>query len=58
MLSVSETIPASEAIGRVAAMTAVACPPAVPIVVSGEKITESDVEAFTRCGITEVEVVR
>ena len=53
-----EVIPASTSAGRILASPTVSCPPAVPIVVSGEVITERDVEVFARYGITEVEVVK
>ncbi len=53
-----EVIPASASAGRILASPTVSCPPAVPIVISGEVITERDVEAFVRYGITEVEVVK
>ncbi len=53
-----EVIPASASVGRILASPTVSCPPAVPIVVSGEIITERDVEVFARYGITDVEVVR
>ncbi len=53
-----EVIPANMSVGRILAGPTVSCPPAVPIVVSGERITQSDVQAFLRYGITEVEVVQ
>lgn len=57
MLSPSETITASEALGRVAAMTSVACPPAVPIVVSGEIIDSEAIECFAYYGTEKCNVV-
>ncbi len=53
-----EVIPTNAAAGRILSSPTVSCPPAVPIVVSGEVINERDVEVFTRYGITEVEVVK
>lgn len=53
-----EVICASASAGRISASPTVSCPPAVPIVISGEKITEKDVEDFSRYGIDHVEVVK
>jgi len=53
-----ETVPARAAAGRVCAAPTVSCPPAVPIVVSGEVITEEAVRALERFGIEAVSVVR
>ncbi len=53
-----EVIPAALSAGRVLAGPTVSCPPAVPIVVSGERITEADVRVFAQYGIREVEVVK
>lgn len=58
VFSESERIPVSEAVGRVAAAPTVSCPPAVPIVVSGEVIDADDISLFTYYGITEVDVVK
>lgn len=41
-----------EAVGRVLASPSVGCPPAVPIVICGERIDEKAVEAFRYYGIT------
>ena len=53
-----ETVPTRDALGRVCAAPAVACPPAIPIAVSGEVIDEQAVEAFLRNGIKAVRVVK
>ena len=58
MFAPREVIPVSLSEGRILASPTVSCPPAVPIVVSGEKITEADVKKFARYGITEVEVIK
>ncbi len=58
VFSPHEIIPVSEALGRIAASPAVSCPPAVPIVVSGERITETAVQVFRYYGIDTVEAVR
>ncbi|MBQ9781319.1 MAG: PLP-dependent transferase [Clostridia bacterium] len=46
LLSPAETLPVSECLGRVLAAATVGCPPAVPIVVSGEIINESAMKCF------------
>ena len=53
-----ETIPASESEGRILASTNVACPPAVPVVVCGEKIDKKAIECFKYYGIKEVNVIK
>ncbi len=53
-----ERIPCKDALGRVCAMPAVSCPPAIPIAVSGEIITPAAVTLFERYGIETVEVVK
>ena len=58
MLSPSESLPSSECEGRVLASASVGCPPAVPIVVSGERIDRRAVECFEYYGIEKVSVVR
>ncbi len=58
MFAPDELVPAREAVGRVCAAPTVSCPPAVPIAVSGEVITEEATAAFTRFGISEISVVR
>ena len=46
LLSPQETVAVRDAVGRVLAVPTVACPPAVPIVMSGERIDEAAVAAF------------
>lgn len=53
-----EKIPVENAVGRVCASPSISCPPAVPIVVSGEKISKSAAEFFKLYGISEVDVVK
>lgn len=57
MLSPAVTVPVEEAVGRVLAAPGVGCPPAVPIVVCGHRITEEAVHAFRYYGITHCTVV-
>jgi arginine/lysine/ornithine decarboxylase len=58
LLSPSEVLPVDECIGRIAAAATVGCPPAVPIVVSGEKIDESAAECFKYYGIETCAVIK
>jgi arginine/lysine/ornithine decarboxylase len=51
LLSPSEELPVHQCVGRVLAAATVGCPPAVPIVVSGERIDESAAECFRYYGI-------
>ena len=53
-----ETIPAEESLGRVLAAATVSCPPAVPIVMCGERIDKTAMEAFRRCGVAYVTVIK
>ncbi len=57
LLSPSEELPVSECVGRVLAAATVGCPPAVPIVVSGERIDESALACFSYYGIEFCRVV-
>ena len=49
---------AAEALGRVCAMPTVSCPPAIPIVVSGERVGPAAIELFTRYHVETVAVIR
>ncbi len=53
-----ESIPSENSLGRVLAAATVSCPPAVPIVMCGERIDETALEAFRRCGIEHVTVMK
>lgn len=57
-LSDAETLPVEQCLGRVLAAASVSCPPAVPIVISGERIDEEAIEAFRYYGISHCTVVR
>lgn len=57
LLGVYETVPASESVGRVLAAATVSCPPAVPIVVSGERIDADCLAAFSYYGISHCTVL-
>ena len=51
ILSPSVTLPVEDCVGRVLAQPSVSCPPAIPIAVSGEEISEEAVDAFRYWGI-------
>ena len=53
-----ETIPAELALGRVCAAPTVACPPAIPIAVSGERIGAEAVALFQHYGVRTVDVLK
>ena len=57
VLSRCETVSAEDSIGRVLAAVTVGCPPAVPIVVCGERIGEAAVRCFSYYGIEACTVV-
>ncbi len=54
----SENIPIEKATGRICAETNIPCPPAIPIAVSGEVITEEIINIYKRYGILTVNVVK
>jgi arginine/lysine/ornithine decarboxylase len=54
VFSKSETIPIEQAVGRVCASETVSCPPAIPIAISGERITEEMAKVFLQYGIKTV----
>ena len=58
MLSPTETLPVTECEGRVLAAATVGCPPAVPIVVSGERIDAHAMACFRYYGITHCSVMK
>ncbi len=57
MLSAAVTLPLSECIGRVCAEITVSCPPAVPVVVCGERITEAAARCLRYYGVTSCAVL-
>lgn len=58
VLSPCEIIPVEHSECRICASPTVSCPPAVPIVISGERITAEDIELFRHYGINTVSVVK
>lgn len=53
-----EVVLAEEALGRVCAMPTVSCPPAIPIVVSGEMVSREAVTLMKRYGVANVAVIK
>lgn len=58
MLMSSAEIDIAEAEGKILSSAAISCPPAIPVVVSGEKITREAIECFKYYGIEKVRVVK
>ena len=54
----SEVLPVSQCLGRVCACAAISCPPAVPLVVCGERIDESVLESFAYYGVESCAVIK
>lgn len=57
MLAPCETLPVEQCVGRILASPSVGCPPAVPIVICGERITPQALDAFSYYGISRCTVV-
>ena len=58
VFSQHEVLPLEQAEGRICGAPVVSCPPAIPIVVSGERISKEAIKMFQYYGITEVEVIK
>ena len=54
----SEEIDIENALGRICASPTVSCPPAIPIAVSGEKITNEHIELFKKYNTNKILVVK
>ena len=48
---------ADEALGKICASPCISCPPAVPIAISGEVISEEHIALFKHFGIKKVQIV-
>ncbi len=57
VLSPFEILPVEQCIGRILARASVSCPPAVPILVSGEVIDENAIRCFRYYGIETCKVI-
>jgi arginine/lysine/ornithine decarboxylase len=53
-----ETVSPEMAQGRICGAPTVSCPPAIPIAVSGERISPEMVEWFRHCGVREINVLK
>ena len=58
MFAKQETVLAKDALGRICGAPTVSCPPAIPIVVSGEVIGEEALQLFDYYGIETVDVLK
>ena len=58
MLAPFETLPAESCLGRVLAAPTVSCPPAVPILVCGERVDKEALALFRYYGVDRLDVVR
>jgi arginine/lysine/ornithine decarboxylase len=58
ILSPSEIVALDDALGRICAAPTVSCPPAVPIVISGERIGGEHIAAMKYYGHSTIEVVK
>ena len=54
----NEEIPVEECVGRICAAAAISCPPAIPVAVYGECITEKTVGVMKYYGITHCSVIK
>lgn len=58
IFSENEEINVEDALNKICASPCVSCPPAVPIAVSGEKITEKHIELFKHYNIDKILVIK
>ena len=58
MFSPRETRAAEKAEGRIFADACISCPPAVPVLIAGERITDIAISCMKYYGITECEVIK
>ena len=56
--SPGEEVDADSAYGRICRVPTVSCPPAIPIAVPGEYITEEMIEVFRHYGVTKIDVLK
>ena len=57
-LSSFERVDVEDSIGRIASLSTVGCPPAVPIIIGGEVVDENTVKCFKYYGIDKINVVK
>ncbi len=58
IMSAHEIIDIKEAKGRICASPTVSCPPAIPIAISGQIITDKEIDLFKKYNIEKIEVVK
>ena len=58
VLSPTDTLPVSECLGKISGDTAVTCPPAIPITMSGEVIDSATIDLFKYYGIEKCSVLQ
>ncbi len=58
VFSPQEVVSLADSVGRICGAATVACPPAVPVVVSGERITENDIRIMSSYDITHIDVIK
>lgn len=56
--SCGELVAVEKSIGKICRMPTASCPPAIPVVVPGEKITEEAVRSMQYYGIEQIEIVK
>lgn len=54
----AQTVPVRESAGRIAAQSKCPCPPAIPVVMPGERLDADTVRALERYCVTEIKVVK
>lgn len=54
----SEDLPIDKCLGKICAAPTVSCPPAIPIIVSGERIDEAVIDCFKYYGFTHCSVIK
>ena len=57
LFSPGRSVPAAEALGHICRAPTVACPPAIPIAVSGERIGENELALFRYYDVNEVNIL-
>lgn len=57
-LAPRETVPLQQALGRILATPTVSCPPAIPLIVSGERVDASTIHACEACGVLYLQVIK
>lgn len=58
VFTMSESVDVENAVGRICAAPTVSCPPAIPVCVSGERITEQSVKILKAYKIAKIDVVK